>query len=210
MNNTAKKQNFNGPVGVLVLAGGGSARLGHPKQLLSYRGTTLLQHSVQEALAAGVGPVIVVLGADAENVKKSLDHPPVKVVINHGWKEGMASSIRCGVQDFQKNYPGVEGLILMVCDQPFIRAALLTELITAHRETGKPVVACSYAGTFGPPVFFHHSLLEELLRLEGDIGARAVVQQHADAVAVIPFPDGAFDVDTNQDVERLKTNNQSG
>jgi molybdenum cofactor cytidylyltransferase len=125
--------------------------------------------------------------------------------VNAEWKEGMAASIRCGLKAFAEISPAAEGVILMVCDQPFVTASILNDLITAHQKTGKPVVACGYEDTFGPPVFFHHSLFEELLQLKGDMGARGVVRQHADAVEVVPFPDGTIDVDTKNDYERLKT-----
>lgn len=192
-------------IGIIVLAGGSSSRLGRPKQLLPFHGKTLLQQTVQTALASASHPVIVVLGAEAEMVGSALKEANVKVVMNTDWKEGMASSIRCGVKDLSEISPGAEGVILMVCDQPFVTASLLNDLIAAHQKSGKPVVTCGYDDTFGPPVFFHHSMFKELLQLKGDIGARGVVRQHAHSVEVIPFPEGTFDVDTEKDYEQLKT-----
>jgi molybdenum cofactor cytidylyltransferase len=93
----------------------------------------------------------------------------------------------------------------MVCDQPFVTATVLSNLVAAYEKNAKPVVACGYDNTFGPPVFFHHSLFEELLQLKGDIGARAVVRGHADEVEVVPFSDGTFDIDTENDYEQLKS-----
>jgi molybdenum cofactor cytidylyltransferase len=75
--------------------------------------------------------------------------------------------------------------------------------LTTHRKTRRPIIACSYAETFGPPVLFHKTLFPELLKLNGDVGARSVIQQHAEAVEVIPFPEGALDVDTEADYEKI-------
>ena len=192
-------------IGIIILAAGGSSRLGRLKQLLPYNDKTLLQHTVQTALTLTAGTVVVVLGAEAETVQNEMAGNDVHIVKNAEWKEGMASSIRCGISAMVEISPAGEGVILMVCDQPFVTASLLNDLISAHQKTGKPVVACGYEDTFGPPVFFHHSLFEELLQLRGDIGARGVVRQHADAVEVVPFPEGTFDVDTESDYERIKS-----
>jgi molybdenum cofactor cytidylyltransferase len=192
-------------IGIIILAAGASSRLGRPKQLLPYNDKTLLQHSVQTALASASRPVLVVLGAEADTLQNELNGNDVHIVRNAEWKEGMASSIRCGIKAFSEISPAAKGVILMVCDQPFVTAPLLNELVAAHQKTGKPVVTCGYDNTFGPPVFFHPSLFEELLGLKGDIGARGVVHHHADAVEVIPFPQGTIDVDTEADYEKIKS-----
>lgn len=195
-------------IGVILLAAGNSTRLGRPKQMLLYGGLTLLQHSIQVAMESDAYPTIVVLGANGDALKKEIDGMEVHAVENREWQEGMASSIRCGIDAFTQFNRNAEGMILMVCDQPFVTASLLNELITAHRKTGKPIVACGYDNTFGPPVFFHQSLFEELLQLKGDVGARGIVRQHSDDVEVIPFPEGAYDIDTEADYERIKSNSK--
>lgn len=201
----AEKKSSN--TGVIVLAAGSSSRLGRPKQWLSYNGKSLLQHTIETALAAPAHPVVVVLGASG-NVLETKD-TDVHVVVNAQWEEGMASSIRCGLEAFTKLSPAAEGIILMVCDQPFVTAALLNDLVTAHQKTGKAIVACGYENTFGPPVFFHHTVFAELLRLTGDTGARGIVRRHIDAAEIIPFPKGSFDIDTEADYNRLLQNEKS-
>lgn len=189
--------------GIVLLAGGLSKRLGQPKQLLKFKGKSLLQHAVQTAVASAVGPVVVVLGARAETLKNELTESKVEVVVNEAWQEGMAASLRCGIDAFVNLHPTVNGIVLMVCDQPFVTPALLLELLTAHWQTGKPIVACNYAGTYGPPAFFHRTLFPELLKLQGDVGARRVIQLHADAVAIVPFEEGSLDIDTEEDFKKL-------
>jgi molybdenum cofactor cytidylyltransferase len=192
-------------VGLILLAGGASVRLGRPKQLLAYQGQSLLEHSIQVATASRAQPVVVVLGAHGAALQNEIQEDNARVVINTGWQEGMAGSIRLGVQTFTELAPTAEGLILMVCDQPFVTAELLNELIGTQEKTGKKIVACGYEDTFGPPVFFHRSLFEELLQLKGDIGARNIIRQHTDLVELIPFPRGSFDIDTEADYEELKS-----
>jgi len=187
-----------------VLAAGSSSRLGKPKQWLRFNGKSLLQHTTETALASQAQPVIAVLGANEKAMETTESN--VHVVVNSQWQEGMASSIRCGLEAFTQLSPAAEGIILMVCDQPFVTAGLLNDLVTAHQKTGKPIVASGYENTFGPPVFFHRSVFAELLQLTGDTGARGIVSRHKDETAIIPFPQGSFDIDTEADYNRLLQN----
>jgi molybdenum cofactor cytidylyltransferase len=200
---TAEK-NKEEQVGIILLAAGGSSRLGKPKQLLLYKGQTLLQNTLSVALTSNAQSVIVVLGANADILQTEITNGKIHVVVNDDWQEGMGSSIRTGVKAITEINPSTEGVILLVCDQPFINSALLNNLITAHQKTGKEIVACTYGNTFGPPVFFHQSLFSELLQLKGDTGARSIVQKHLDNMEAIPFPEGIFDIDTEGDYQKIK------
>jgi molybdenum cofactor cytidylyltransferase len=202
---TAEK-NKEEQVGIILLAAGGSSRLGKPKQLLLYKGQTLLQNTLSVALTSNAQSVIVVLGANADILQTEITNGKIHVVVNDDWQEGMGSSIRTGVKAITEINPSTEGVILLVCDQPFINSALLNNLITAHQKTGKEIVACTYGNTFGPPVFFHQSLFSELLQLKGDTGARSIVQKHLDNMEAIPFPEGIFDIDTEGDYQKIKGN----
>jgi molybdenum cofactor cytidylyltransferase len=193
--------------GTILLAAGSSSRLGRPKQLLVYDGQTLLQHSLEAANASGLSPVILVLGADAETIQQHVGGVDAHVVVNANWKEGMASSIRFGIETLMNISSSAEGAVIMMCDQPFVTATLLNNLIDSHNKTGKPVVTCSYADTYGPPTFFHKSIFPELLQLKGDIGARSIVKQHANEVQAVVFPKGDVDVDTEVDYEKLSKSN---
>jgi molybdenum cofactor cytidylyltransferase len=202
---TAEK-NKEEQVGIILLAAGGSSRLGKPKQLLLYKGQTLLQNTLSVALTSNAQSVIVVLGANADILQTEITNGKIHVVVNDDWQEGMGSSIRTGVKAITEINPSTEGVILLVCDQPFINSALLNNLITAHQKTGKEIVACTYGNTFGPPVFFHQSLFSELLQLKGDTGAKSIVHKHLDNMEAIPFPEGIFDIDTKGDYEKIKGN----
>jgi molybdenum cofactor cytidylyltransferase len=189
---------------IVVLAAGRSSRLGSPKQLLAFKGKTLLQHAVDAALQTTLRPVVVVVGANGDTMKKEMEGMEVAVVDNTSWPEGIASSLRCGLTAVQKMKPNVDGIIFMVCDQPYVSASLLNDLINKQRETGKPIVTSNYGEAVGPPSLFYKSLFPELLQLRGDTGARRIIQQHEGEVVTVRFPKGSIDIDTLSDYDTLK------
>lgn len=188
---------------VIVLAAGGSTRLGRPKQLLSYNGTSLLQHTIDAARQSTILSIIVVLGSDHESINKNIDVTGLHVVRNDNWQTGMASSIICGIKSLERIAPGVDGAILMACDQPFINAALLDDLLLVQKASNKPIVASRYKDTIGIPALFHKEFFGQLLDLEGDKGAKKLMNQSADCCATVPFPLGSIDIDTLDDYEAL-------
>ncbi len=195
-------------VAVVVLAAGASRRLGRPKQRLPYKGQTLLRYVVGQALAAGVGPVVVVLGAGAPKIAPDLAGLPVQVVVNRRWREGMASSIRTGVRAVMRSFPQAAALILMLADQPLISSSLLRRLAEAFRQ-GRPVAACRYQGeTVGPPAMFARPLWPKLLALRGDVGAQSIIVVHQPLL--LPFPQGAVDIDTEADWQAFLHGGPSG
>lgn len=191
-------------IGIVILAAGASTRLGKPKQLLQYNGKSLLQHIVSEALKSNAGPVIVVVGANADSISKEIDKTKVHVVMNTAWGEGMASSVRIGLKTLQKLSPSTDGVIIMVCDQPHVSDTLIKELINTHKKTNKPIVGSNYGEAIGPPALFHRSLFSELMQLRGDTGARKIMQHHIDEVETVLFSRGKIDIDTKEDYEAFK------
>ena len=155
--------------GIILLAAGSSGRLGKPKQLLKYKGKSLLQYLIDQAKDSSANCIVVVMGANAEVVLAVLQTDKIHMVQNNDWKEGMASSIRCGINEVQKINPATDAAILMVCDQPFVTTALLNDLITTHQETGRPIVTSSYDNTAGPPALFHKSIFSELFYCKSQI-----------------------------------------
>lgn len=188
--------------GIVILAAGASTRLGKPKQLLPWQGSTLLQHAVQAARQVTDQP-IVVLGAHLHQLEAVLDPATVQIVHNPSWKEGMATSIHAGLTAAMHQTPAPEQVICMVCDQPFVSAALLQELVLAHQKTGKGIIASAYAGTIGIPALFDATFYSQLLDLEGDTGAKKIMQQHSGQVYAVPFPMGHIDIDTAEEYDAL-------
>ena len=188
---------------VVILAAGKSNRLGSPKQLLTYKGKSLLQHAAEAAVGTGLKPVIVITGSRSQLMEKELEHYPVQLVNNENWEEGMASSIRCGVDAAQGLIPETDGILFMVCDQPFADTFVLNELIARQKETGMPITASVYDDIAGTPAIYHKSIFPELLALTGDIGARKIISKYSDELAVISFSSGKTDIDTGSDYETL-------
>lgn len=186
----------------VILAAGASSRLGEPKQMVRWHGMTLLERSVAVAKEAGLDPVIVVLGASAARVSEVCDLRQAWVVVNPRWSEGMASSVRAGME-LAENFPKVDGAVLLTCDMPLVGAAHLRALVDA----GEAVVGSGYAGRVGVPAFFARRRFQELLTLAGDTGARALLRGSA---AVALAEDTAHDVDTPEDVARLLRDGDGG
>ena len=186
---------------IVVLAAGMSSRLGSPKQLLEYKGKSLMQHAADTALQTNMQPVVIVIGANSDAIKKQTGVMKAAVVENEGWLEGMASSLRCGLAAVLKIQPGADGIIFMVCDQPYVTESLLDCLLQVQHETGMPIIASRYEDNLGTPALFHKSFFAELMKLKGDTGARKLIKLHEDLVKTVAFPKGAIDINTKTDYE---------
>lgn len=189
--------------GLIILAAGTSARLGKPKQLLTYKGESLIRRAVRAGIGAHCNPIVVVLGAHFEEIKPEIESKSVHIAYNPYWQEGIASSIRIGVSELRKQNIDIEETIIMLCDQPMADATLFKNMMLEKRKTGKGIVACSYNETIGVPVLYQKKYFPELLALKGDEGAKKILVRHKKEVYVIPFPDGAIDIDTIDDYEDL-------
>lgn len=188
---------------IIILAAGSSTRLGRPKQILPYKNSSLLKHTIKSAVNAAVGPVIVVTGANAKEISDHIGNDAVAVVFNGEHPEGIASSIRAGVNYVQEHHSVGKRIILMVCDQPYVNESLLKSLIDASSNADKPLAACSYKGTIGVPALFDRRFFPELLSLKGEEGGKKILLNHERLVAVVTFPLGEIDIDSAADVDAL-------
>ncbi|HZS01287.1 MAG TPA: nucleotidyltransferase family protein [Chloroflexota bacterium] len=179
----------------LLLAAGMSTRLGRPKQLLPFRGRTLLRHAAETGLAAGLEPLIVVIGAEADAMHRELTGLPVVVVENPRYAEGQSTSLRAGLAALPADAAAVVALLV---DMPGVDAPLIQALVAAWQASGAPIVRPVHAGRPGNPVLFAARLLPELAQAEGDEGGRAVLRAHAAEVQLLPVesPGVLQDVDT--------------
>lgn len=192
-------------VGAVILAAGGSSRLGQPKQLLSFQSESLIRRAVRSALEAGCPCIVVVTGHASDRIEMELRGTPAILVENSEWQRGLGTSIRCGLRHLLNSRPETEALVLLACDQPFLDASVIGSLISQQENSGKPIVASSYASTLGGPALFHRSCFESLLALPDDSGAKTLIESRTAEVAQIEFEKGAVDIDTPGDLERLRT-----
>lgn len=186
-------------VGCAILAAGESRRLGRPKQLVLWRGHELVRHLALQALGSRANEVAVIVGAHAERVIPTVSDLPLSCMVNLGWREGVASSIRCATHWAMK--AGVDALILMASDQPHLDMHHLDRLIAEH-ENGAAQVASRYGGVTGVPALFGEAAFRRLFTLSGDAGASALLRSDPDMRSV-EWPAGEIDIDTVRDLALL-------
>jgi molybdenum cofactor cytidylyltransferase len=162
-------------VAAVILAAGGSTRFGSPKQLARWGDKTFIEQVVDTALASQARPVVVVLGAEAEQCRAVLGNRPVEIVINEAWVEGQSASMQAGLAALPANSSGA---LFLLVDLPGVTPDLLNQLIQRHRETVAPLIWPEYEGRRGNPVLFDRSLFLELRQVSGDIGGKPVLLKH--------------------------------
>jgi molybdenum cofactor cytidylyltransferase len=168
------------PLTGLVLAAGGSKRLGQAKQLLPYGSGSLLGHVLDTARRCNFDQLLCVLGGRAEDVVQRIDFDGVEVVENRQFGEGCASSIAAALEAVD---PRSEGLVLLLGDQPGVSAATVSALIAGRGEA--PIAACGYSDGRGHPLVFARPMFGELGDLHGDKGVWKLLDRHADEVVAV-------------------------
>jgi molybdenum cofactor cytidylyltransferase len=189
--------------GLVILAAGASTRMGRPKQLLTYRNRSFVRHAVDAALGSVCDPVVVVVGANAELVRNELEDCCVFLIENRAWESGMGSSVLVGLRKLLSLNNEVEGVVIMLCDQPFVTSEVIDRLVDTRRRTQKMIVASQYGSTRGVPALFGRELFSDLAALEPAEGARKIITKYPGEVATIEFAEGAIDIDTPGEYEEL-------
>lgn len=194
---------MSGPaVGVIVLAAGSSSRLGQPKQLLPVDGQPLLSRTLDVVRATTLEPRIVVLGGYSDEIRSQVNFTGFEIVENPDYLSGQSTSLQAGLRALPDD---TDGVIVLLGDQPQIPAWLLTIMAEAFSTPGIAAVRPRYADGPGNPVLLSKSLFPDLLALEGDVGARDVLQRHRDAILEIDYRNrpAPGDVDTMEDYRAL-------
>jgi molybdenum cofactor cytidylyltransferase len=191
-------------IAALVLAAGGSTRLGSPKQLLPWGGTTLLDHVLDQIRQMPFDQLFVVLGASIEQILDEVDLTGTTVIENPEWEEGMASSLRVGL-DAVLRLSRADAVAIFLGDQPDIGFEVVEALLAARRASKRQAVVPKYRYSWGNPVIVERALWPRLMSLEGDEGAKRLLQAHPDWVHEVWFEQRSpRDVDTLADVEELR------
>lgn len=183
----------------LVLAAGQSSRFGKTKQLENYLGIPLVTRSVRLAEAVCRQNSVLVAGNDWRRVSDICAPLAGFFVVNPLFAEGLAGSIACGIRSVAEV---ADATLLLLADQPLITGAHLQLLVDTWQETPASIVASAYAGISGPPVIFPRRDFADLTRLNGDSGARSIIEANKERVKVIAFEPAALDIDRQSDLEQ--------
>jgi molybdenum cofactor cytidylyltransferase len=186
----------------VILAAGGSSRMGQPKQLLKFRGASLLRRAIETAQAVPAEQVIVVLGSAADQLLPECQATNATVVLNDQWQEGVSTSLRGGLAAVASE---ARGVFIYPADMPLVTPEALRELAHRQQVSGRPAAMTEAGGVRGVPVFITRSLFPALMIQEGDVGGAQYLRGHPEAVEAVHFddPDLVRDVDRPEDYARL-------
>lgn len=190
-------------IGGILLAAGGSSRLGRPKQFLEFEDKTLLRRAAEAMNASICDPFVVVVGAEKKRAEAELADLRLRVCCNQDWRSGMSSSIKVGLEELLLIQPKIDAVVITLCDQPFVDAGTINRLAQTFRETRKRVVAAKYGEIVGVPALFSREIFEALSKLEGDKGARDLIRDPNASIATIEERAAAIDIDTIDDLGSL-------
>lgn len=193
-------------IGTVILAAGSSSRLGRPKQLLQYQNTTLMQRIIDIVIPFNFATSVVILGANADQIRENTNFESVTAIYNEHWSEGIASSVRTGVSESIKLNAALDSILFLLSDQPFVSAELIRELIEKHESGNQRITACSYNQNVGVPAIFPKRFFPKLKELTGDVGAKKIIMQQSEMVDEVAFKKGNFDIDTSEDYKQLQNN----
>ena len=192
----------------IILAGGSSIRFGRPKQLLELKGKYLIEYVLNAALGSRLNHVVLVLGHDHQNILQALEarttHERLQVVINHHYLEGQSRSLQAGLLKIRQAFPSV---MFLLGDQPLLDSNTIDHMLAGFRHSAKDICVPVCKGKRGNPTIFNRILYNQLMTIEGDIGARDIIRANSDRVLYIELDDPLcfFDIDSQKDFENLQS-----
>jgi molybdenum cofactor cytidylyltransferase len=191
----------------IILAGGSSTRFGRPKQLLKLKGKYLLEYVLNAALESELNHVVLVLGHDHQNILQALGactiHERLQVVINHRYLEGQSRSLQAGLLKIRQTFPSV---MFLLGDQPLLDSNTIDHMLDRFRYSGKDICVPVCKGKRGNPTIFNRVLYDQLLAIEGDVGARNIIRANPERVLYLEVNDPLcfFDIDSQKDLTNLQ------
>jgi len=185
---------------VLIPAAGASTRLGQAKQLLRFGATTLIGNAIHTAVSCDPAEIIVITGARASEVRAAARDTPVRWVHNERWRDGLGVSIATGAAEID---PASDGALILLCDQWRIGVGDLQSLVSTWRSAPGRIVAAQAGGRYTPPVIFPSGWFDKLCALEGDQGARSLLEAWPGQVTALPLENAAYDLDTPDHLQLL-------
>jgi len=191
-------------IAVVILAAGASSRMGRPKQLLKWKQTTVLGHAIETAKALKQVKTVVVLGANFEAIKVTLNLNQVEIVKNDDWDAGLGKSIATGMSHILSQDLSYDAVLIMLGDQPLIDSTYLLQMISEYKIEETQIIATTYKnGKQGVPVLFDSAYFRELSLLHDDKGAKQILRNHADKLLVVDAIHDVSDIDTLEEYQAL-------
>jgi len=195
-------------IAALILAAGGSKRMGTPKQLLPWGGSTLLGHAVERASQLPCETVAVVLGANSEEIKEAIIDDTALIFEHTQWEDGLGTSIAWGIAQLLKSAPEMDGVLILLADQPLVTTGYLKSIIHEFKAGKQQIIATSYdEQKQGVPALFDAIYFNELTALKGDKGAKEILQKHIAQLQLFSAEGQLSDIDTLEDYRALYTAN---
>ena len=197
-----------GTVAGVLLAAGPSTRMGENKLFLRLDGESVLVRAARRALAAGLDPVIAVLGHDAGRTAAEIQGLPCRIVVNPDYSRGMNSSARAGIASVP---PEAGAAVVLLADMPLVTTEMIAAAVELYRASNAPLVVSEYGGVQAPPTLYDRSLFPELGSPEGEGCGKRVVRRHRAEAEVLHLPAAALaDLDRPEDYERIKADIEAG
>ncbi|HJZ74651.1 MAG TPA: nucleotidyltransferase family protein [Vicinamibacterales bacterium] len=191
-----------GSVAGVVLAAGTSTRMGQNKLLMELDGESLVRRAVERAARAGFDPLIVVLGHEADRVRRALEGLDYQPVVNSDYERGVNSSLRVGIQAASAS--NARAAVVVLADMPFVTTAMLETLVSKYRRSDAPLVISDYEGVNAPPMLYDRALFGELAMSEGQGCGKHVVKTHRHEAETASWPvDALTDLDAPEDFQRV-------
>ena len=191
----------------IILAAGASVRFGQPKQLIELRGKYLVEWVLDAALKSRLDLVVLVLGHEYQSILQALGtkvrRPRLEMVINHKYHEGQSSSLKTGLESVRKTFSSI---MYLLADQPMINSKTINLLLDQFHDSEREICVPVFEGQRGNPTIFKRPIYEEIMMIDGDIGARNIIGKEADRVlyAKIKDPLCFFDIDSQEDLKKLR------
>jgi len=194
------------PTAGIILAAGESIRFGKPKQLLKLKNKCLIEWVLDAALGSRLKQIFLVLGHEHQKILQALGtkarHPRLQVVVNHRYEQGQSVSLQTGVLKIRNQFPSA---MFLLGDQPMLESKTIDYLLDQFWSSDKDICVPVHRGKRGNPAVFSRRFYRQLSQIEGDIGARNIIQSFPDQVLQVDIdnPLFFFDIDTPEDFNKL-------
>ncbi len=188
-------------ISALLLAAGGSSRLGQPKQLIKFKNELLINYIIEQIRDSGIIDLKIILGSHFSEIRRQIIDKSLDIIQNTKWEEGISSSIKCGLRSLT---PEIDGAIIFIVDQPFLKSELISRILTKFDTSNANIIAAFVSGQIIHPVMYRKELFPKLLELKGDIGGKAIFEN--EFIEKVAWDDEKLllDIDSQVDLEKIK------